>query len=344
MLINNMTVGDVGEFGLIDKIKTLIPKSTSNDIVLHIGDDTAAIRINDKKLLLITCDIQLENQHFRLDTISPYDLGRRAISINLSDIAAMGGKPTYIMISLGLPAQLPYQDFSDLYQGFIDQSAKFDAIIVGGNISKSHSSVIIDITLLGEIEADELIKRDGARPGDHIYITGDPGFSGTGLKILRHFGNDYPNELSQFVMKHLIPEPRVQIGQEIASGKLASAMIDISDGLASDLGHICQASQTGAVLFMDKFPGHDRLKVVQNFIDLDIIHTILNAGEDYELLFTVPPTMSTASIRKIEERTGVRITEIGEIVDRQYGYWLVDGNGQRHPLLPLGWDHFKSTG
>ncbi|MBN1153618.1 thiamine-phosphate kinase [candidate division KSB1 bacterium] len=343
MVHNRQTIGDIGEFGLIEKIKTLIPQFPTNDIVLHIGDDTAAIKIDEGKLLLVTCDIQLEKQHFYLEHTTPYNLGRRAMSINLSDIAAMGGRPTYALISLGLPARFSYQDFKDLYQGFIDQSIKYDSIIVGGNITRSESCVVIDITLMGEIEPDRLIRRDGAQVGDRIYITGDPGFSGAGLQILGRFGNDYPKDLAPFVDKHLNPEPRVTTGREISMRRIANSMIDVSDGIASDLNHICEASGTGAVLYIDRLPGREQLVAVKRYMELDIQDVLLHAGEDYELLFTVPTTVPASEISDVQQKTGIKITEIGQIIDLNEGYYLIDDTGVTYALKPSGWDHYKSA-
>jgi len=342
--VNPNSIRNIGEFGLISKINSMISSDVSDDIVLHLGDDTAAIRITENKLTLITCDIQIENQHFIRNDIAPFDLGRRAVAINLSDIAAMGGIPTYAMISLGLPPNYDYREFEKLYQGFIDQCKQFDVTIVGGNLSQSDPNLIIDITLLGEIESTHLIRRDRAKPGDRIFVTGELGLSGAGFQILKKFGNQFPANLASFVKAHQNPQPRVLVGQAIASRKIATSMIDVSDGIARDLNHICESSKVGSVLYKDKLPGMNSLNSILTYIDIDLSSLQLNSGEDYELLFTTDHDISDSIISDIQSEHGISITEIGKIVDAEQGYYMIDNRNISIPLDPEGWDHFKSKG
>ncbi|HEX9971295.1 MAG TPA: thiamine-phosphate kinase, partial [bacterium] len=232
---NYKTVADIGEFGLIDRIQKILPKANHKDLVVGIGDDTAVIRIDEHRAMVITCDIQVENQHFRFKNISPFQLGRRAMAVNLSDIAAMGGQPTFALVSLGFPKSFPLSNFDELFRGMKDQLAEFSAQIIGGNLSNTEKDLIIDITLMGEISLIQLLTRSGARHGDRIFVTGKLGESGAGFYVLEEYGKDCPKEFNALVQKHLQPIPRIAAGQRIVQSGFATAMIDVSDGIASDL-------------------------------------------------------------------------------------------------------------
>lgn len=335
------TVADIGEFGLIDRIQKIVPKAEHKDLMLGIGDDTAVIRIDDHRAMVITCDIQVENQHFRLKNISAYQLGRRAMAVNLSDIASMGAQPTFALVSLGFPKSFPLADFDDLFRGMKDQLAEFSAHIIGGNLSNSESELIIDITMMGEIASHQVLTRSSARPGDRIFVTGNPGESSAGFYVLEKFGKNYPAEFAALVQKHLQPIPRIDAGKRIAQSGFATAMIDTSDGIAGDLNHICVMSKVGAEIYQEKLPVPEGIHKVASISGKSVSHLSLHSGEDYELLFTLKPETPDAIIHSVAKETGVTITEIGKILTKESGYRLIDLNERRVPIQPTGWDHFN---
>jgi thiamine-monophosphate kinase len=337
---DNRIVADIGEFGLIDRIQKILPEIDRKDLIIGIGDDTAVIRINEQRALLITCDIQVEDQHFRLKNISPYQLGRRAMAVNLSDIAAMGGQPTYALVSLGFPRSFPLSDFDELFRGIKDEFALFSAHIIGGNLSNTSKELIIDITLLGEVSPNQIVTRSGAKPGDRIFVTGNLGESGAGFYVLEKYDKNYRREFYNLVQKHLQPVPRIEIGKRIAQSGFATAMIDISDGIASDLNHICIMSAVGAEIYQDRIPLPDGIDKVTYFSGRSALYLALHSGEDYELLFTIKPDTPDAIIHSISNETGIAITEIGKILTIESGYQLIDLQNRRVPIQPKGWDHF----
>jgi thiamine-monophosphate kinase len=334
-------VSGVGEFTLIDRIRKIIPETDNPDVLLGMGDDCAVVRINDQKVLLLTCDIQVEDRHFRREFISAYQLGRRAIAVNLSDIASMGGQPTYALVSLSLPRDLSVNDYDSLFRGMQDELDPYGAIIVGGNLAQTEGRLIIDITLLGEATLNRYLTRRGARAGDKIFITGQAGSSGAGLFILQKYGKNFPAKYKDLVESHLNPKPRVEIGQAIARLGLASAMIDVSDGIASDLYHICHMSRTGAEISQEKLPFLPILNDVVRETGNTLMDLVLHSGEDYELLFTAGPDQQEQIQRKISEPFSIPVTEIGEIVSDAEVYSVITPDKQRQVLEPRGWDHFR---
>ncbi|MCU0645401.1 MAG: thiamine-phosphate kinase [bacterium] len=340
MKFNFQTVADIGEFGLIDRIQKILPKADHKDLIIGIGDDTAVIRIDEHRAMVVTCDIQVENQHFRLKNISPFQLGRRAMTVNLSDVAAMGAQPTFALVSLGFPKSFPLSDFDDLFRGMKDQLAEFSANIIGGNLSNTEKDLIIDITLMGEVAVDRILTRSGARPGDRIFVTGNLGESCAGFYVLEKYGAKYPDEFATLVQKHLQPIPRIEAGKRIVHSEFATAMIDISDGIASDLNHICVMSKVGAEIYQKKLPVPEGIYNVASVSGKSVLDLALHSGEDYELLFTLRPETPDAIIQSIAKQTGIAITEIGKILPKESGYHLIDLNERRVPIQPKGWDHF----
>ena len=337
------SVDEIGEFGLIDRIQQILPQVEHPDVQLGIGDDTAVIRIDEQRSMLITCDIQVENQHFRMLHISPRQLGRRAMAVNLSDIAAMGGKPTFSLVSLGVPESFALDDFENLFKGMRDQLADFSAIVIGGNLSKTEKDLIIDITMMGEVDTGKYLTRSGAKADDRIYVTGQPGASGAGFRVLEKFGINYPPAYEPLVQKHLQPIPRIDVGKRIAQSGWATAMIDISDGIASDLNHICTMSKVGAEIHQARLLLPDKIDEVTALSGIPGIDLALYGGEDYELLFTIKSATPKSIIDSIAKDTGIAITEIGIIQPREFKCFLIDLAQNRIPVQPKGWDHFKGN-
>ena len=327
-----MKVGELGEFGLIELIAETVGKASRRDLILGIGDDTAAWR-TDGSIQLGTTDILIQNVHFTLDIATWRELGWKALAVNISDIAAMGGTPSFAMVSLGLPPETDVDNVAELYRGMKEIASKFDVDIVGGNISKA-PVVIIDVSLIGKA-SDTMLTRSAAVPGDQIAVTGYLGLSAAGLQMLKSGRKLDAKTTAFFREAHLRPRPRVAEGQVLVQHGVRAA-IDISDGLLSDLTHICQASRVGAKLWIDKLPIHALLR---SAFKKESLRLALSGGEDYELLFTARSEV----IAKLKDIMSSLVTVIGEIVSDDPGQvTLLDEQGQAIKWDEKGWDHFKS--
>jgi thiamine-monophosphate kinase len=330
-----MDLKKVGEFGLIDRIRKWVVASDPA-LVQGIGDDVALIEMGDK-ILLATTDILIEGIHFDLSWIDPYRLGKKALMVNLSDIAAMGGTPKYFLISLGLSKNLPLSFVSRFYRGLKEGRKRFGVDLIGGDTSLSQK-VIINICLLGEGRKGHLLLRKGARIGDDLFVTGTLGDSALGLKILRRKGaQGGPKKL---IEKHLSPCPRVQLGQVIAKDRWATSMIDISDGLLIDISHILEESGVGARIWEDRIPLSNLYREWIHSYSKDPYQTALCGGEDYELLFTAPPEMNER-ISSLSLSFKTPITHIGEILPPKEGLRIVKKNGREYSPSHLGFEHFR---
>ena len=334
-----MNISELGEFGLINLLREMVDNTVDKnslvrpELILGIGDDAAAWQGN-LSIQLATCDTLVQNIHFKLDFISWEDLGWKAMAVNLSDIAAMGGVPRYAMVSLSLPDSTEIDSVTDLYRGMIELSVRFDTVIIGGNISGA-PQVIINITLLGHsnTERNSILTRSGALSGDKIAVTGYLGASAAGLKILKD--NIKPDSESVKILKQafLRPNPRIQEGQILVKNGIRSA-IDISDGLVADLGHICKASAVGARIYTSLIPVHS--EATSNF-GKDALRLALSGGEDYELLFTGTPEI----INNIQDTASCPVTVIGEIIEDKTGkVMVIDENGNSISPESTGWKHF----
>jgi thiamine-monophosphate kinase len=333
-----MKVSELGEFGLIGLLSDLIATSNSSrgeparQIVVGLGDDTAAWY--SPALELATTDTLVQGVHFTLNTITWKELGWKALAVNLSDIAAMGGVPAYALTSLALPADTEVEDVIQLYQGMIEVANKFDTLIVGGNITHA-PLVVITITLTGSGIPGHLLRRSAAVPGDVIAVTGYLGTSAAGREMLSQELSLDPDVKELLREAHLQPCPRIVAGQLLARHGVQAA-IDISDGLIADLVHICEASKVGARIRVDQVPVHP---AVSTIFEKKSLTFALAGGEDYELLFTG----STAVIEKVKAEADCPITVIGEITAEAAGQvTLVDAEGISFSLSEKGWEHFVS--
>ena len=211
------TVGDIGEFGLIDRIKTICGQDVAPDVILGIGDDTAVVRIDDSRALVATCDSQVEDVHFRWEAITPFQLGRRALAVNLSDIAAMGGQPQYALVSLAVPSSLSAKKFDEFYKGIHATAHEYGVVIVGGNIARTAKKLVVDVFLWGMVDPAQMLTRSGAQKGDLIYVTGSLGSAAAGVDVLKRYGPHCSDEFVPIVRAHLEPRPRVQEGMALAA-------------------------------------------------------------------------------------------------------------------------------
>ncbi len=342
-----MLVKDIGEFGLIGRIAQLLPRGPA-DVVVGIGDDVAVLKTSGPDYLLATCDKQAEGVHFKTCAISAYQLGRRAVAINVSDVAAMGGYPLWMLVSLAITEATDVAFIDELYRGMIEQAGLAGAAIVGGNLSRAESGISIDITLLGRIAPECLVLRSGARVGDAILVTGLPGESRAGFELVRNPQIRVSESARSRVMeRHFTPQPRLREGQLLAEAGLVRAMVDVSDGLMADLGHICEASQVGAVVETERLPVSKAVSEVAdsghaNEARARALDWILAGGEDYELLFTASCENVPRIQKMLLSESGLKCTQIGQIIAEAGTLRLSnpDGTETSLPPGPRGWDHF----
>ncbi|OGP55554.1 MAG: thiamine-phosphate kinase [Deltaproteobacteria bacterium RBG_13_52_11] len=327
-----MKLAEIGEFALIAAIKEMTAEGEG--VIKGIGDDVAVLRPSPGKVFLVTTDLLLEKVHFRLELTDPYRLGRKAVAVNLSDIAACGGTPTAFLVSLTIPAETEVAFVQALYQGMLEQSQEFKVSLVGGDTSRGNG-LLISITLIGEAEEGAIIYREGARKGDLIFVTGSLGDAALGLEMLKQGKRD-----GGPVQRHLAPLPRVKEGQAIARQSLATAMIDISDGLVADLGHIVETSKVGAKIWLSRLPISEEYRKEVEGYSTDPYALALSGGEDYELLFTSAPEKERA-VGKLAEELGIPIQAIGEVVDASAGVRVIEEGGKEYPLKQKGHDHFR---
>ena len=337
-----MELKELGEFGLLKKLSGQF-KSTHPRVIKGIGDDTSVTVQDETKYLLCTTDTLVEDIHFSLKHTSSYNLGKKAVSISLSDIAAMGGAPTFLLTSIILPASTPVDFINLLYKGIKERADEFAVALVGGNTSASPEKIVITTIMLGEVPKDQVIFRKGASAGDVVYVTGRLGDSSLGLKIWKEKDDKIITDpfLKDAMLAHIDPFPRVREGRKLAEKKLATSMIDISDGLISELRHITEESMVGAKIWLDKIPISTALKrwLVDHPADITLS---LSGGEDYELLFTAPKA-NTHMIENLAKELGIPITQIGEIVPQEYGISVLDDKGGVFQPPSNGFEHWKSS-
>ncbi|MBL7094190.1 thiamine-phosphate kinase [candidate division KSB1 bacterium] len=317
-----------GEFALIKKLTNIIP-SQSKDVLVGIGDDAAVIKSpnNKNQFLLITTDILVEGEHFNKSWSTPEQIGIKSIECNVSDIAAMGGLPTFLVVSLVIPPSTNVEWCERLYQGFAYACNRYGIIIVGGDTTQG-SVETINITLLGKVSDKNLCLRSNAKPGDILAVTGELGASSAGLNLLK---SNLP--ITPYLeKKHLTPECRLDAAKDLAPA--VNAMIDISDGLASEVNHICDNSNVGAVINEKDIPVHQDVLNAGKTLNKQTREFVLNGGEDFELLFSI----SKLDLEKLKQ-TGVKYYPIGEITNPGEGRFLITKENDRIPLLG-GFKHF----
>ena len=336
-------VSDIGEFGLIRRISDFLKKegAQSTQVTINIGDDTASFLPRPGYELLVTCDCIVEGRHYLPGKISPLNLGRRAMALNISDIGAMGGKPLYALISLGLKPELLVQVVEEMYRGFLLELNPFSASIIGGNLTKSGNGMFIDITLIGEVEQGKGVRRSGAKTGDAILITGYPGQAAAGLQLLLDAPED-PKILEHPLVKtYNTPSHRAMLGMAIAKGTCATAMIDTSDGFLGDLGHICEESNVGVELFKEKLPLSENLLEAAKMLHRDPYDLFLGESDDYELVITCRP-QDVERLRFVATQCcPVPLTEVGKITGSPREITLILPKGDRRAVKVSGWDHFR---
>jgi thiamine-monophosphate kinase len=329
-----MKLIQLGEFGLIEKIRRDV--TTGRGVRIGIGDDCAWVdHLTGSSL--ITADLLIESIHFDLKWTSLDALGHKSLAVNLSDIAAMGGVPRYAIVSLGIPGHFDSKQITQFYRGFHRLARRCGVALIGGdtNIAKS---LIVSVCLIGD-PPTRPVRRCGAKVGDDIYVTGTLGDSALGLALLRkRLPGSRSFAAAQLLARHHRPTPRLTAGALLARRKLATAMIDISDGLLQDLTHICRASGTGAMIWSERLPLSRAYLAVAGKAGRS---PALNGGEDYELLFCSRPR-HRRHIEKLSASAQVQVTRIGHCLKAAQGITVLDSAGKTISVPAKGYDHFKN--
>jgi thiamine-monophosphate kinase len=301
-------------------------------VVTGIGDDCAVLRVPPGHELLVTTDFTLEEVHFRRDWHSPELVGRRCLTRGLSDIAAMGGEPRAAFLSLAVPGDVPQKWVDRFLKGLLALAEEFKVPLAGGDTAQSAAGIQADIVVVGSVPKGKAVLRSGAKAGEGIYVTGELGGSAAALARLaegKPVGAGYSQHFSRQSRPLGVPLPRVAVGRWLRQHRVATAMIDLSDGLSTDLEHICQESHVGAEIEAEAIP-RAQVGPGKERVGLELA---LHGGDDYELLFT-----STAAVPN--QVAGVRVTRIGRTTPSA-GMRLIRPDGEKHPLQARGWEHFK---
>lgn len=332
------------EFDFIDALRQRVA-AKSQSLVNGIGDDAAVFRNTAGKDTVITADLLVEDVDFRRTTTPPYLLGHKALAVSLSDIAAMGSRPLWSLISIGVPEDVWESDFVErLYDGVLDLANRYGVQLIGGDTSRTTENIVIDSIVAGECAAGMSVTRTRATPGDQIFVTGSLGAAAAGLRLIergahlaeQNLGDDDSQKLDHILLRQLRPEPRVGWGIVLGEERLATSMIDLSDGLSSDLNRLCTASGVGALIDSSLLPIDERVTELCGRRALDPLQLALHGGEDFELLFTVNADDANRLPRRVD---GVGIKRIGQITTAFEGVKISEGS-RIWELKPGGWKHF----
>jgi thiamine-monophosphate kinase len=314
-----MKIKDLGEFGLIDRI-TKKPKS--KDILVGIGDDAAVIKTK-KGLQVLTTDCIVEGDHFSRKWFTPKQIGMKSIEINVSDVAAMGGIPKYVLVSLCLPQALDVDFVEEMYKGMWASCDKYGIEIIGGNMTHS-DQIVISITLTGEVDEKNLSLRSGAKPGDLIFVSGHLGNGRAGLRLFQEGLKGFEGIRQSYL------EPKAQLKTSLKISPFVNSMIDVSDGLAPEVKHICDESKCGAIIYEDKIPIKDDVREVACVLGEDEHDYALFGGEDFQLVYSV----SKNNLKSVQGYV------VGEIV-KEKSVKLMDA-GKEKIITKSGYDHFSN--
>jgi len=338
-----MEISQLGEFGLIDRLTKGL-KTVNVSTVRGVGDDCAVLRNRDTDIL-VTTDLLLEGVHFDLTYVPLKHLGYKSAVVNFSDVYAMNGTPKQITVSLGISSRFTVEHMEELYSGIRLACEIYGVDLVGGDTTSSRQGLVISITCIGEAESDKVVSRSGAKDTDLICVSGDLGAAYMGLQLLerekvasagqKDFIPNFGGK-EYLVERQLKPEARKDIVRELAeAGIVPTSMMDISDGLSSELMHICKAGNVGCRVFEERIPIDYQTAVMAEELGMNVVTAALNGGEDYELLFTVPLHLH----EKVKNLPGVRV--IGHITKPSLGCAMVTRDGGEIPLRAQGWNPLK---
>jgi thiamine-monophosphate kinase len=335
-----MNLHTMGEFGFIEHVRGGCLQRPGS-VVVGIGDDAAVFKADAGRLTLLTTDMLVEGVHFLRRATGGEDLGHKALAVNLSDIAAMGGTPREAFVSIAVPADCDLAYLEALYAGMRALAAEHRVNILGGDTTASRRDLVINVALTGSVAEGELMRRDGARPGDRIAVSGCLGDSRAGLHLIqRRLPGD--TATGRYLLRaHRRPRPHLAEGRLLARSGAVTAAMDISDGLSSDLGHIIAQSGVGARIRAGRLPLSEALRSFCREQGADPVQYALTGGEDYVLLCTLSPDRTAALTAEYQAAFAPPLTVIGEITDTAGTAELVAADGTRRPLKAAGWDHFK---
>lgn len=336
-------ISELGEFGLIDHLTKNFPLKNASTL-LGVGDDAAIMNYGDKDVV-VTTDLLLEGIHFDLRYVPLKHLGYKSAIVNFSDVYAMGGTPRQITVSLGISSRFTLENIETLYEGIRTACELYGVDLVGGDTSASVTGLVISITCLGECEKGKEIRRSGAKPTDLICVSGDLGAAYMGLQLLERenrvsatAGRDFQPDFSgkEYILeRQLKPEARRDVIEALRKeGITPTSMMDVSDGLSSELLHICKDSNVGCRVYEDKIPIDYQTAMMAEELNMNLVTAAMNGGEDYELLFTVPLTDHD----RIENIKGVKM--IGYVTKPELGCALITRDDQEFPLKAQGWNAF----
>ena len=342
--MNGESARGIGEFALIERLRNKLGSvGNSADVIVGNGDDAAVIKGADGKCWVVTCDAQVSGVHFpSTGDVSGFAAGYKSLAVNVSDVAAMGGKPRFALISLGIPEETSVSFLNDVYGGVRALSEQYDILVLGGNVTRTSGPLFVDVFLVGEVMEEKVLRRSGARPGDRILVTGYLGDAAAGLHLLSGSQTRVREDLyASLTRAQLEPQPRVAEAVVIAGLGLATSMMDISDGLAGDIRHLCEASGVGALLWESELPVSGTLSEAASLAAKKPLEWVLHGGEDYELLVTTPAESVRALQEVVLRAGGAPLTPIGEILPAPQGISLKRAAGIS-ALKNLAWEHFSA--
>jgi thiamine-monophosphate kinase len=326
-----------GEQALIDRIARRLP-DPPGWLVVDIGDDAAVYEPPRNLLEAITTDAIVDGIHVDRRFVPPEAIGHRAVAVNLSDLAAMGASPRLITLSLALPADLSLDDFDRLVEGALAMASRAGARLVGGNITRTTGPLVADVTAIGGVHRRRILRRSGARPGDHVFVSGHLGDARAGLAVLREEGPAAGDRWPGVVARYLLPEPRMRLGVLLGRTRTATAAIDLSDGLADGVARLTTAHGLGCEVDAGALPLSAEARTIWDGRGADAAREAAVGGDDYEILFTARPKDARRLAAVARACDGLPLTRIG-VVTRTPGAWLVRPGGSRD-ALEGGYDHF----
>ena len=334
------------EFSLIEILRARASRSAvrSKDLIRGIGDDAAVFHFDGDRETVITSDLLVEEIDFRLDFSTPEQLAAKSLAVSLSDIAAMGARPRLSLLSLGIPNSFDDLFWQKFLESYFDRADHYGVALIGGDISASPDHLVIDSVLIGDCEKGRSIGRAGARPGDGVYVTGEIGLAAVGLRLLLAGGrleSESDSNANRAIKSQLVPVARVEFGCRIGEGgeqTLVHAMIDVSDGLAQDLGHICVESGVSAIIDFDAVPVAPAVGLIESDRS-KAFEFAMSGGEDFELAFTAP-VAAESHLFAIASESSLALTRIGTIIEAKEAPIFLQKNGDRQPFRARGYDHF----
>lgn len=329
------------ERDLIEAISSMADSEENDALLCGIGDDCAVVRKNEEQVMLYTMDTLIESVHFDTRWHPPKLLGRKAVSVNVSDIAAMGGAPRYVLFSLGLPQKFDEEWAEELCQGVAEGCKQYDCVLIGGDTVCSPQGVSLTLTAVGEAESRQVLYRHGARAGDIVFVSGPLGLAAGGLALCKQERADR-EEFKQLVKAHLDPVARVQLGRVLGASGLVHAMMDLSDGIATDLALICARSGLGAHIFQEQLPHDATLDKAAEKLHQDSLEWMIGGGEDYELLFTAPP-VAVMELQDVAAACGHVVYPVGKMIDGNGVQLVAEDRGDTTCIDYLGFDHFMTA-